>query len=121
MNGVLAVVLAVLVYPGVLVAVIAALLLSWGRASTRAALVGHPMPNALREAREVRGAIERDTILPEGAYGAVIGLASTAAVLLPVIALVLLPLPGNPLVDAIGLRGDLAAEGGLLLGVPLVR
>ncbi len=121
MNGVLAVVIAVLIYPGMLVALIAALLLSWGRASARAALSGAPTPSPLRDLREVRGAIERDTIAPESAYGWVLGVASTLAMLLPLVALILLPLPGNPLVASIGLKGDLAAEGGLLLGVPLLR
>jgi formate hydrogenlyase subunit 4 len=119
-NGVLAVILAVLIYPGVLVAVIAALLLSWSRTSVRSAFIGSPIADPLREAREVRATLERDAVLPEGAYAGVIGLASCAAIILPLVALVLLPVPGNPLVDALGLRGDLAAEGGLLLGVPLL-
>jgi len=121
MNGVVASILAVLIYPGVLVAVVAALLLSWGRTSARATLIGNPIPGPLREVREVRATLERDAVLPEGAYGGIIGLASSTAIILPLIALILLPVPGNPLVDAIGLRGDLAAEGALLLGVPLLR
>ena len=48
MNGVLAVVIAVLIYPGILVALVAALLLSWGRASARAALSGAPTPSPTR-------------------------------------------------------------------------
>ncbi len=121
MNGVLATILAALVYPGLLVALLAALLLSWGRASVRAAVSGAPVPDPLGEAREMRSAIERDTIIPETLGGWVTGLASTSAILLPLVALVLLPLPGNPLVASLGLKGDLAAEGGLLLGVPLLR
>jgi formate hydrogenlyase subunit 4 len=120
-NGIVAVIIAVLVYPGALVALAAALLLSWGRTSVRAAVSGTPLPDPLRDIREVRGSIERDAIVPESAYGVVLGSVSTLALLLPIAALVLLPLPGNPLVDSIGLQGDLAAEGGLLLGVPLLR
>src|SRR5262249_31629009 len=121
MNGVLAFLLAVLIYPGVLIAVVAALVLSWVRSCARAALVGSLISGPLREVREVRATLERDAVVPEGAYSVVIGLASSGAVVLPLIALILLPVPGNPLVDAIGLRGDLAAEGALLLGVPLLR
>jgi formate hydrogenlyase subunit 4 len=121
MNGVLATILAALVYPGLLVALLAALLLSWGRASVRAAVSRAPVPDPLGEAREVRGALERDTIIPDTLGGWVTGFASTAALLLPLVALVLLPVPGNPLVSSLGLTGDLAAEGGLLLGVPLLR
>ncbi len=121
MNGILAVGVAVLVYPGLLVALVAALILSWGRASLRAALSGTPLPSPLRDVAEVRAGIYRDGIVPETAYGVVFGFASTLAMLLPLVAIVLLPVPGNPLVDGIGLRGDLVAEGGLLLGVPLLR
>src|SRR5262249_37684838 len=121
MNGVLAFLLAVLIYPGVLIAVVAALVLSWVRSCARAALVGSLISGPLREVREVRATLERDAVVPEGAYSVVIGLASSGAVVLPLIALVLLPVPGNPLVDAIGLKGDLAAESALLLGVPLLR
>ncbi len=121
MNGILAVVIGVLIYPGLLVALVAALILSWGRASARAGVMGAPLPSPLRDVAEVRGAIDRDGIMPESAYGLVLSLASTLAMVLPLIALVLLPVPGNPLVASIGLRGDLVAEGGLLLGLPLLR
>src|SRR5262249_51696627 len=94
---------------------------SWGRTSARATLVGSPIPGPLREVREVRATLERDAVLPESAYGWIIGLASSAAIVLPLSPLILLPVPGQPLVDATGLPRDPAAEGALLLGVPLLR
>ena len=121
MNGILAVIIGVLIYPGLLVALVASLILSWGRASVRASVMGAPLPSPLREVAEVRGAIDRDGIVPETAYGLVFSIVSTLALVVPLIALVLLPVPGNPLVATIGIRGDLIAEGGLLLGLPLLR
>jgi formate hydrogenlyase subunit 4 len=121
MNGILAVGIAVLIYPGLLVALIVALILSWGRASARAGVMGAPLPSPLRDFTEVYGALNRDGIVPETAYGLVLNLASTLALVMPLVALVLLPVPGNPLVANIGMRGDLVAEGGLLLGLPLLR
>ncbi len=121
MNGVLAFVLAVLVYPGLLVAGLAALALGWARDSARGALAHTGTPHPLQSVQQVRGALQRDTIAPEGVYPLALTLTSTAAVLFPVAALILLPVPGNPLVQALSLQGDLIAEGGLLLGLPLTR
>ncbi len=121
MNGILAFVLAVLVYPGLLVAGLAALALGWARDSARGALANTGTPHPLKSVQQVRGALQRDTIAPEGVYPLALTLTSTAAVLFPVAALVLLPVPGNPLVQALSLQGDLIAEGGLLLGLPLTR
>lgn len=121
MNGVLAFVLAVLVYPGVIVAVLVALALGWAREAARGAVVASGTPHPLRGVQEVRGALERDTIAPEGIHPWVLTLGTTAAVVFPLLALILLPVPGNPLASALGLPGDLAAEAALLLGLPLTR
>lgn len=121
MNPVLSLLLAVLIYPGVLVAFVAAWLLTWVRSSTRAALAGAAVPNPLGEVSELRVTFERETLTPDGVHPVAVTLATGVALLSPLLALILLPVPGNPLVTSLGLPGDLAAVGALLLGVPLAR
>lgn len=121
MNGIVAFVLAVLVYPGAFVGVLAAWGLTWARQSARSTLESRSVANPLHNVAELRGDLERETVAPSAVYSWVLTLTSGAAILFPLVALVLLPVPANPLVSAIGLTGDLAAEGALLLGLPLVR
>ena len=121
MNGVLGFVLAVLVYPGVVVALVAAWALSWARQSARVATSGGGRVNPLRDTLDIRGALARDTIAPEGVHPWALTLGSTIAVVAPLLALALLPVPGNPLAKSIGLVGDLTAEGALLLALPMAR
>ncbi len=117
MNGVLSFALAVLVYPGLLVAVAAGVALLFVRAAASGALGGE-RDNVLSELRD---SWQGETIAPDGVSEFALTLSSVVAVLAPALALVLLPVPGNPLVTAIGLKGDLVAEGALLLGLPLAR
>jgi formate hydrogenlyase subunit 4 len=70
---------------------------------------------------ELRAEWRRETVLPEGVSSAMLALCTLAVLFFPLLALILLPVPGNPLVRSIGLSGDLAAETGLLLGLPLIR
>lgn len=121
LNGVLAFALAVLVYPGLVVAVIAAWALSWARQWVRAVAAGESRPAPLRDVSELRAALERDTVTPDGVPPQAIAGASAVAAIFPLLALLLLPVPGNPLVASLGLTGDIALEGGLLLGVPVAR
>lgn len=120
MNGILAFVIAVAVYPGLLVAAVAAVVLGWGRQSARGVLSGGGAGHPLAALRELRSDFGREAtaaaVLP-----AALTLASVAAVLAPLLALVLLPVPGNPLAQSLGLTGDLAVEAGLLVGLPLAR
>lgn len=120
MNGILAFVLAVLVYPGVFVAAVAAFALGWARQSARTALSGGGVANPLVALRDLRGEFGREATAA-GILPAALTVASATAMLAPLLALVLLPVPGNPLAQAIGMTGDLAAEAGLLLGLPLAR
>ncbi|HEX6122914.1 MAG TPA: NADH-quinone oxidoreductase subunit H, partial [Ktedonobacterales bacterium] len=121
MNAVLNFAVGVLIYPGVLVALLAAWALAWVRESARGALSGGAVSNPLRSLAELRTTYERESIIPEGAQPAVLAFASTAAIIVPVLALILLPIPGNPLTSVLGLTGDLAVEGALLLALPLLR
>lgn len=121
LNGVLAFALAVLVYPGLVVAVIAAWALSWARQWVRATTAGESRPAPLHDVAELRAALDRDTVMPDGVPPQAVAGASVVAAIFPLLALLLLPLPGNPLVASLGLTGDIAVEGGLLLGVPVAR
>jgi NADH:ubiquinone oxidoreductase subunit H len=105
----------------VLAASVAAWLLTWVRTSTRAALAGTAVPNPLGQVSELRVAFERETIAPDGVHPVAVTLATGVALLSPLLALILLPVPENPLALSLGLPGDLAAVGSLLLGVPLAR
>ena len=121
MNSILAFLLTVLIYPGVVVAFVAAWLLSWVRQTATGALSGSPIANPWHAVSELGGTVRRVGPPPAGVHRAAIALSTNAALLCPLLALVLLPVPGNPLVSAIGLTGDLIAEGALLLGLPVAR
>lgn len=121
MNSALGFVLAAFVYPGVLAALALAWALGWARASARSLTASQPAPGPLSDVAAMRGLIVRETYAPEGVSLFALSLGTTVAVLAPLAALVLLPVPGNALVRSIGLQGDLIAESALLLGLPLAR
>jgi formate hydrogenlyase subunit 4 len=121
MNGVVEFALAALVYPGAVVALLAAWALAWAREAAHDLARGHPAPSLFGQLGAVRGMFARDTLAPAGLNSFALSLGVTMVVAAPLAALVALPLPGNPLTQAVGLRGDLIAEAGLLLGVPLGR
>lgn len=121
MNVVLAVIVAVLIYPGVLAVVVATWALGWMRDAARAAARGGGRPGLLSGPLDLRTTFGREALAPEGAAPWLLAFAPVLATAAPVAALVLLPVPGNPLVGVVGLTGDLIAEGALLLGMPLMR
>lgn len=121
MNGVLEFALAALVYPGALVALVAAWALAWAREAAHDAARGRPTPGLFGQLAVIRGLFSRETLAPAGVNPFALSLGVTVVVAAPLAALVMLPLPGNPLTQAVGLRGDLIAEAGLLLGAPLGR
>jgi NADH-quinone oxidoreductase subunit H len=121
MNSVLSFVLAVLIYPGVFIAGIAAWALTWGRESVQAVVARDPIPGPLRDIGEIRSSMARDVSQPEGVYPQLTTVAAGIAIILPLISLILMPVPGNPLVQAIGLTGDVISGAALLLAVPVLR
>jgi NADH-quinone oxidoreductase subunit H len=121
MNSVLSFVLAVLIYPGVFIAGIAAWALTWGRESIQAAVARDPIPGPLRDIGEIRSSMARDVSQPEGLYPHLTTIAACVAIILPLISLIAMPIPGNPLVQAIGLTGDVISGAALLLAVPALR
>lgn len=120
MSGVIGFVLAVLVYPGLVVALIAAVVLGWVRDATRGAVAGTGVSHPLRLVRDARSMLTVDSTEPD-THPLALTLGTYAAVLVPVLALVFLPVPGNPLVTSIGQSSDIILEGALLLGMPLAR
>src|SRR5215471_14145359 len=108
MNAVIGFILAVLVYPGVLIAILAGWALLWVRESASGAMNGVPLSNPLRGLAELRATFERESAVTEGEQPALVAAASMAAMIFPLLALVLLPVPGNPLLTTLGLTGDLA-------------
>jgi formate hydrogenlyase subunit 4 len=121
MNAVIGVLLAILVYPGLLVALLAAWALTWIRTSVFAAAQGRPASDPLAFPGSVRTAFDKEGILPAGVYAPAITVATLVAVVCPLLALIFLPLPGNPMISAIGLQGDIIAAGAFLLALPLAR
>jgi len=120
-NSILSFVLAVLIYPGVFITLIAAWALMWGRESMQAVVCQDAVPGPLQDLSEIRSIIARDVEQPEGLYPWLTTAASCSAIILPLIFLILLPVPGNPLVQAIGLTGDVIGGAALLLAVPMLR
>ena len=121
MNGVLSFALAVLIYPGLLAAVVAGIALLWVRSIARGALDSKHGTTPSATFTALRDSWRGETVVPEGVSEFALTFSSGMAILAPALALVLLPVPGNPLVTLIGLKGDLVAEGALLLGLPLAR
>ncbi len=113
--------LALLVYPGAVVALLAAWALGWARDAAREMARGSRAPRLFTTLAAIRGMFARETLVPKGVSPFALTLGVTLAVAAPFAALVSLPLPGNPLTQVVGLRGDLIAEAGLLLGLPLGR
>ena len=121
MNSAVAFILAAFVYPGLLAALVAAWALGWARSLAGALTQGRSAPGPLSDAAEIAGSFTRETYAPEGVSFFALSLGTTVAVVAPLAALLLLPLPGNALARSIGLQGDLVAEAALLLGLPLAR
>lgn len=121
MNSAVAFVLAAFVYPGALAALVGAWALGWARAFARNAADGQPAPGPFSDVAGIRSLFAHETYAPEGVSMFALSLGTTVAVVAPLAALLLLPLPGNALVRSIGLSGDLIVEVALLLGVPLAR
>lgn len=121
MNSAVAFVLAAFVYPGLLAALVAAWALGWARALADALTQGRSAPGPLADIAGIAGSFTRETYAPEGVSFFALSLGTTVAVIAPLAALLLLPLPGNALARSIGLQGDMVAEAALLLGLPLAR
>src|SRR5262249_59118173 len=97
MNAVIGVLLAIIVYPGLLVALLAASALTWGRTSVFGAAQGRPVSDPLAFPGPVRTAFDKERIAPAGAFAPAITVAPLPPSPYPLLTLPLLPLPANPL------------------------
>src|SRR5690349_8309980 len=99
LNPVVEVLLAVLIYPGVVVALIAAAILAWVRGTAQGALRGARTSTGGADVGvgELRTMWREETRLPTGVYPALLTACTLAAMIFPLLALILLPVPGNPL------------------------
>lgn len=120
MNEVLAIIIALLVYPGVIFALLAAGIFGWVRGAARALAVGWEGSAPLIAPREFGRRLRQGSNVPEGVYAPALQVLPIFAAVAPLLVLVLLPLPGNVAVGK-GYSLDIAAAGALLLGMPLAR
>ncbi|HEX9067956.1 MAG TPA: NADH-quinone oxidoreductase subunit H [Ktedonobacterales bacterium] len=134
MNEVLGAALAVLIYPGLVVAAIAAVTLMWAREAVAATVQRIPATGPVRYVEGYVRAGQRPGTVSRGSLSGAITAALLVAFVCPILALLFLPVPGNPLINnglltepagaglvSRGLTGDLLVVAALLFGQPLAR
>lgn len=121
MNGIAGFALAIFIYPGLLAALVVGWLLFWVRDLAHGALGAKDVPGPLHTVAQLRATYQSETSILEGMRPAVLTVSGVVAVVFPLLALIFLPVPANPLVSLLGFAGDLVVEAALLLGLPLAR
>lgn len=121
MNPLLAMIISLLVYPGLIFALVAAVIFGWLRGVARATAQGVASIMPTLSLREAARRHRQGSTVPEGVFGPVMVALPILAVLCPLLVLVFLPLPGNRGMDNGTYTSDVVALAALLLGVPLVR
>ena len=135
MNDVLGAILAVLIYPGLVVAVIAAVTLLWAREAVAASVQRMPAASPMRFVESLVETGQRPGVVSRGNISGAITVALAVAFVSPILALIFLPVPGNPLIGnnvlnepvsgsglvTNGLTGDLLVVAAFLFGQPLAR
>ncbi len=121
MNALLAMIISLLVYPGLLFALVAALIFGWLRSMARATSQGWSVALPQFSLREVSRRLRQGSTVPEGVFAPLIQALPVLAVISPLLVLVFIPLPANRGADNANYTADVAALGALLLGVPIVR
>jgi formate hydrogenlyase subunit 4 len=121
MNELLAMIISLLVYPGLLFALVAAVIFGWLRGAARATAQGLSSAMPTLSFREIARRRQQGSTAPEGVFAPVMLALPVVAVLCPLLVLVFLPLPANRGADNGSYTADVVALAALLLGVPLVR
>ncbi len=121
MNPLLAAVIALIVYPGILFALVAALLLGWVRGTARALTAGWSGLMPPLSFRQISRRRRQASTLPEGAVAPVIQALPVIALVCPIVALAFVPLPGNAGLAKSDVTLDVVALSALLLGMPVAR
>ncbi len=121
MNELLAMIISLLVYPGLIFALVAALVFGWLRGVARATAQGWSLGMPQLAPRELLRRLRQGSTVSEGVFAPLLQALPVLAVVCPLLVLVFLPLPANRGADNGAYTADVAALAALLLGVPLVR
>lgn len=121
MNEVLALIIALLVYPGLLFGLVAAAALGWLRGTARSLALGWPVARPLFAWNAVNRRLRQASSRPEGVTAVALQALPVIAAVCPLLVLVFLPLPGNRGANQPDYTLDIAAAGGLVLGMPIAR
>ncbi len=121
MNALLALVISVLVYPGIIFAVVAALIFGGARSFARASAQGWSGLQPALSLREVLRRMRQGSTVTQGAFAPLVQVLPVLAVLCPLLVLVFMPLPANRGATNGDYTADVVALVALLLGAPLLR
>jgi NADH:ubiquinone oxidoreductase subunit H len=121
MNALLALIISLLVYPGILFAAVAALIFGWVRSFARASTQGWSGLQPSLSLREVLRRMRQGSTVTQGVFAPLVQVLPVLAVLCPVLVLVFIPLPANRGATNGDYTADVVALVALLLGVPLLR
>jgi len=121
MNSIVAIIISGLVYPGLIFALVAAIIFGWIRATSRALAQGAASAAPRLSFRAISRRWQQTSTTPEGVPPIIIQVLPVLAVVCPVLVLMFLPLPANRGLGTATYTGDLVAIGALLLGMPIVR
>jgi NADH:ubiquinone oxidoreductase subunit H len=121
MNELLAMIVALLVFPGLLFALVAALIFGWIRSYAHASAQGWTGTLPRLSLREVTRRLRQGSTVSEGAFAPLIQALPILAAICPLLVLVFLPIPANRAADNNTFTADVVAVAALLLGLPLLR
>ena len=121
MNALVAMIVSLLVFPGLLFALVAALLFGWVRSYARAGVQGWSGSLPRISLREVARRLRQGSTLPEGTFAPLMQVLPVLAVICPLLVLVFLPLPGNNGANNTTYTADVVAISALLFGLPIAR
>jgi len=121
MSDFFALLLTLLIFPGILFAVVATLLLSWVRSNGRAYTLGWSSAGQSINLRQLSRRFRQSSTVTDGVHRPVIQILPVIAVMCPLLALILLPFPGNRGTGNPAYTTDVVAVVALLLGMPIVR
>jgi len=121
MNNVLSIIISLLVYPGLIFALVAALLFGWIRGTARAATFGWTGVAPQLSFRELARRLRQSSTVPENAFVPMMQIVPIIAVVCPLLVLTFLPLPGNRGTGGAPYTADIAALGAFIVGMPFAR
>jgi NADH:ubiquinone oxidoreductase subunit H len=121
MNALVFTLVSLLVFPGVIFALVAALVLGALRGVTRAGTQGWAGIAPILSPREILRRTRQSSTSPAGLFAAAAQVLPIVALVCPILLLIFLPLPANRGADAIGFSADVVALVALLLGMPIAR